>query len=127
MLKGAILVGIGGFIGSVARYVTTVFVHKIFSTNFPLGTLIVNLVGCFLIGIILGLFEKGEVLSPEMRLLLSVGFCGGLTTFSTFTNDTINLINDREVLFLTFYMGVSIFLGISLTLFGKIVVNYIWR
>lgn len=127
MLKGAIFVGIGGFIGSIARYITTVLVHKIFPTTFPLGTLIVNLVGCFLIGIILGIFEKGEVLSPEMRLFLSVGFCGGLTTFSTFTNDTINLINDREVLFLTFYMGVSVFLGISLTLFGKTVVNYIWR
>ncbi len=127
MLKGVLLAGIGGFIGSITRYVTTVFVHKIFPTNFPLGTLIVNLVGCFLIGIILGLFEKGEVLSPEMRLMLSVGFCGGLTTFSTFTNDTINLINDREVLFLMLYMGVSIFLGISLTLLGKTVVNYIWR
>lgn len=126
MLKGAIIVGLGGFLGSVARYISSQFIHKIFSTNFPLGTLIINLIGCFLIGFLLGLFEKGSLISSDLRLFLTVGFCGGFTTFSTFSNDTVNLVNDTEVLYLMLYMGLSIFAGISFTFIGKNLANYIW-
>ncbi len=126
MFRGALIVGIGGFLGSVTRYLTSQLIHKIFPTNFPLGTLIVNLAGCLLIGIIFGLFEKGSILSSDLRLFLTVGFCGGFTTFSTFSNDTINLVNDSEVLYLMIYMGISIFAGISFTYIGKGIANYIW-
>ena len=126
MFKGAIIVGLGGFIGSVSRYLGSQLIHKIFNTSFPLGTLIVNLIGCFLIGLLLGLFEKGNLISSDVRLFLTVGFCGGFTTFSTFTSDSVNLINDSEVLYLMLYMGLSIFAGISFTFIGKYLANYIW-
>ncbi|TAL67602.1 MAG: fluoride efflux transporter CrcB [Bacteroidetes bacterium] len=126
MLKNTLLVGFGGFIGSVLRYLTTLFVHKIIITNFPLGTLIINLIGCFIIGIFYGLFDKGNLLSPNLRIFLSVGLCGGFTTFSNFSNDTINLVNDSELLYLMLYMGLSIFAGISMTFLGKSIINYLW-
>jgi len=126
MFKGAIIVGLGGFLGSVARYLSSQLIHKFFNTNFPLGTLIVNLVGCLLIGLLLGLFEKGSLISSDLRLFLTVGFCGGFTTFSTFSNDSVNLVNDTEVLYLMLYMGLSIFAGISFTFIGKNLANYMW-
>ncbi len=126
MLRGIIIVGLGGFLGSVSRYLTTHYIHKLFDTNFPLGTLIVNILGCLFIGFILGLFEKGSIVSADLRLFLTVGFCGGFTTFSTFTNDSINLANETEIFYLMLYIGFSIFIGISSTFIGRILANYIW-
>jgi CrcB protein len=124
MFRMAIIVGVGGFIGTVVRYFTSNLIHKLFPTNFPLGTLVVNLAGCLLIGVIIGLFEKGSILSLELRLFLTVGFCGGFTTFSAFLNDTINLASESEMLSLAFYTGISIFAGIACTFLGKGIVNY---
>ncbi len=127
MFKDLLIVGFGSFIGGVTRYVTIQIIHKFINTNFPLGTLVVNLLGCFLIGILYGLFDKGSIMSAEIKLFLIVGICGGFTTFSSFTYETISLVNDSEVLYLMVYMGMSIFTGISMTLIGKNIVDYFIR
>ncbi|MEI6089214.1 MAG: fluoride efflux transporter CrcB [bacterium] len=126
MFKGVLIVGLGGFLGSASRYMLTQLIHKLFSTNFPLGTLLVNIVGCLIIGFLLGIFEKGSLISPQLWLFLTVGFCGGFTTFSTFSADSVNMINDREVFYLISYIGISVFAGISCTFLGKFLANYIW-
>lgn len=83
-----LLVFIGGGIGSVTRYGTTLVAGKWFGTGFPWGTLIVNLCGCFLIGSVLGLAEKTDLVQPSTRLLLVTGFLGGLTTFSSYAMES---------------------------------------
>lgn len=127
MLKAALIVGLGGFLGSIARFLTTQFLQRYFVTFFPVGTLVVNLLGCLLIGILFGFFEKGNLLSPQLRLFLTVGFCGGFTTFSAFAIDSVNLINDSEILYLMLYTGFSILAGIAFTFLGKNMVSYFWN
>ncbi len=127
MLKAAIIVGLGGFLGSIARFLTSQLLQRYLATYFPIGTLIVNLLGCLLIGILFGFFEKGNLMSPELRLFLTVGFCGGFTTFSAFAIDSVNLINDSEILYLMLYTGISIFAGIAFTFLGKSLVSYFWN
>lgn len=126
MFKTAFIVGCGGFLGTVTRYISSQLLHKYFLTNFPIGTLIVNLVGCFLIGVFFGLFEKGDLISSNTRLFLTVGFCGGFTTFSAFSNDSMNLIDEREFANLIIYTSTSVFAGLIMTYLGKNLVNYIW-
>ncbi len=126
VFKGALIVGIGGFVGSIARYLSTQFIHKYIYTAFPVGTLAVNIVGCLLIGVFMGISEKGGLMSDNLRLFLTVGFCGGFTTFSAFSNDSLNLINDSEFLYFSLYLGISIFTGIAATYFGKNAVNWLW-
>lgn len=89
MLK-ILYVGIGGFIGASLRYLVSIVAPKLFGTQLPFGTLIVNVTGGFLIGLIMELSLSGEMISPNMRLFLTTGILGGLTTFSTFSNETMN-------------------------------------
>ncbi len=120
MFRIILIIGAGGFIGSIARYLSVQFVHKTFLTSFPLGTLLVNLAGCFLIGIFYGLVERGNLLSNELRMFLTVGFCGGFTTFSTFTADSLALVRDGEFLYVMFYAAMSIFIGFFFTFLGNL-------
>ena len=85
-----VYVGVGGMIGSVGRYLVTGAVYQIFPNSyFPLGTAVVNILGCLLIGLLSGLAELRQLLSPEMRVFLLIGLLGGFTTFSTFGYETI--------------------------------------
>ena len=113
-----LFVGIGGFLGSVARYYSSQFMNIYFPSSFPLGTFIVNMVGCLLIGVIFGFSEKGNMLSPEWRIFLATGFCGGFTTFSTFSYENLNLLRDGEYFYVGAYVSASVVFGLLATFIG---------
>lgn len=125
MLKYLLLVGSGGFVGSILRYLIQVFFQARGGSSFPIGTLTVNILGCFMIGILYGLLEKGNVLSPEYRMLLAVGFCGGFTTFSSFAFESLQLMKDFGIVYILLYIGLSVFLGIGFTFLGVAAVRMI--
>lgn len=112
------IIGIGGFIGTVARYLLQQVIYRYYPATFPFGTLAVNLGGCFLIGVFYAWSEKGDVLSPEWRMFLTTGFCGGFTTFSTFSYESVNLIQDRAFIYLSLFTISSVVIGIAATFFG---------
>lgn len=115
MLKISLLVGLGGFLGSIARFLSQRWVSQWLSVSFPFGTFIVNIVGCFLIGIFFGISEKTNTFSPELRMFLTTGFCGGFTTFSTFSMDGIMLLRNAQYGYLGLYIGGSVILGVAAT------------
>ncbi len=96
MLKSIMIVGLGGFIGTVLRFWVTRGFQLSQTSVFPWGTLTVNIIGSFVIGIVLGISEKGNFLSPEWRLFLTIGLCGGFTTFSSFSNEAFLLLQGRN-------------------------------
>ncbi len=118
MIKEAFIIGAGGAVGSVLRYYSGQFISKNYPSQIPLGTLIVNLLGCLLIGILLGYFAKNQGLSNEWKLLLVTGFCGGYTTFSTFAAENITLIQNQQVSQAILYIGLSVLLGLTAVYFG---------
>jgi len=112
MIKLAFIIGIGGFLGSIFRFLTDYFISKSFPHIFPFGTLTVNIVGCFLIGTIYSLAEKENLMTNEMRLFLVTGICGGFTTFSAFAMDNLKLINSSAIWMSIIYIVLSVLLGI---------------
>jgi CrcB protein len=123
MDRNVLLVGVGGFFGSVARYLVAVLFANQFSSVFPFATLTVNVVGCFLIGIIFALSDRGNILSPEWRVLLTTGFCGGFTTFSTFSYESLRLLQDGEYLYVGAYVLASVVVGLAATYVGIILIR----
>src|SRR5690606_8866068 len=113
MIKEAFIIGAGGAVGSVLRYYSGQFISKNYPSQIPLGTLIVNLLGCLLIGLLLGYFAKNQGLSNEWKLLLVTGFCGGYTTFSTFAAENINLIQNQQTSQAFLYISLSVVLGLA--------------
>ncbi|MEO6168692.1 MAG: fluoride efflux transporter CrcB [Chitinophagales bacterium] len=118
MNRIVLIIGLGGFIGTIARYLSQQLIYKYYPVTFPYGTLAVNLLGCFLIGIFYALSERGNLLSPEWRMFLTTGLCGGFTTFSAFSYESVQLINDRQYLYLGIYATVSMVVGIAVTYLG---------
>ena len=106
MIRNLLLVALGGAVGSVLRYLLSNM-----NTSFPWGTFAVNILGSLLIGLLVGLVGRG-VLSPEMKLLLVTGFCGGFTTFSTFANESFSMMRTGDVLLSALYIGVSVVVGV---------------
>lgn len=115
-LHKIIYVGIGGFIGASIRYLISMQSSRLLNSNLPLGTLIVNVLGGFLIGVIMEISISTDLISPNLKLFLTTGIMGGLTTFSTFSYETISLINDGNYL-----LGIgNIFLNLFLSLGGVV-------
>lgn len=117
-MKEVILVGLGGAAGSILRYLSSQFVQKYYNGHFPLATFTINVIGCLLIGVLIGYFSKTQVLQNEWKLLLITGFCGGFTTFSAFASENLNLINNNQIGLALFYIALSVFLGIAAVWLG---------
>ena len=118
MIRNLLLVALGGAVGSVLRYLLSSI-----NTSFPWGTFAVNILGSLLIGLLVGLVSKG-VLSPEMKLLMVTGFCGGFTTFSTFANESFGMMKVGDVLQMALYVGISVVIGI-LAVWGGMALSYL--
>lgn len=122
------LVALGGAVGSVSRYLLGVWIQSASqSVDFPFGTLTVNLVGCFVIGLLSQLAESRGVFTPETRGLVFIGLLGGFTTFSSFGNDTINLFRDGETVNALVNVGANVIIGLALVWLGRTVAFWIWR
>ncbi len=104
-----LIVSLGAAIGGGMRYWVSNLTYKFLPSTFPYGTLAVNVIGSFILGVIIFMFDDKELITPGVRLFLAVGFCGGFTTFSTFSLETINLLKDSQI--------IPAFLNILLSLF----------
>jgi CrcB protein len=118
MLKILLVIGSGSFLGGIARFLLSRGIQNSVISSFPFGTFWVNIIGCFLIGLIYGLSDKGNLSNNELRMFLTVGFCGGFTTFSTFSSENMALLRDGSFLYFSLYAGLSVFLGLLATFGG---------
>ena len=111
-------VALGSAIGGGSRYLLGGLIQRLLDTPFPAGTLLVNISGSFLLGAILRYALETPTLSPEVRALLTIGFCGGYTTFSTFSYETVALLEDGEWTRAGLYVGASVLLSLVGTFLG---------
>lgn len=119
MIKNILFVMMGGAIGSTLRYLVQMGCHRLHWTTLPLGTFLVNIIGCFLLGLLYGLGERYTHLSESTMLLLTVGLCGAFTTFSTFSADTIRMMENGQWWIALGYLTASIVIGFLLFYVGK--------
>jgi len=125
MVKSLLIAGFGGFVGTAFRFLISRYIQINYLSVFPWGTLLVNVFGSLLIGIFFGLSEKGNLLTPEWRIFLTVGFCGGFTTFSSFTEDAFILLQNREWFRFVVYPTFSFFIGLSAVFIGRSLIKII--
>lgn len=121
MLRLILIVGTGGFIGTVGRFLLSRLIHANTLTSFPLGTFTVNIIGCLLIGIIYGIAGKSNIISPDLRLFLTVGVCGGFTSFSTFSSENLFLLKDGNFMLFALYTSLSVFLCLVAVYLGNLI------
>ena len=117
---------LGGGLGSVFRYLLSIFIYNFSNKVFPLGTLIVNMLGCFVIGFLFSLFEKFTI-SPNIRLFIFIGLLGGFTTFSSFGLETFNLIRQSELKYAGLNLLLSNFLGLFFVFLGYAVIKLLFK
>lgn len=122
-MKHLLLVGLGGFIGSVARFLVSKLNLSWHFFSIPTGTLTVNVLGSFIIGILVGISVKSDLISTDLRLFLMVGFCGGFTTFSSFSSENLMLMQNGQVFTMLIYTSLSILLGFLAVYLGYIFTN----
>ncbi len=126
LMKEILIVGIGGGIGSIVRLLSQRGIQRMVEISFPLGTFFINIIGSFIIGVVYALSERGNFLTPEIRLFLTVGFCGGFTTFSTFSYDNFNMISEKLWQSLLLNVGGSLFFGILAVYLGVAAVRLVF-
>ena len=122
-MKPIIYVGIGGAAGSICRYLAQLWIGRAAPSAFPLGTFLVNISGCLLIGLLYGMAGKFGWFTMEWRLLLITGICGGYTTFSTYSYEGISLLRQGNYLYFGLYVGGSVVLGLLATFLGTILIK----
>jgi len=121
-MKSFLLVFLGGGLGSGLRYLVSIAMNQ-YSKVLPFGTFTVNILGCLLIGLILGYTQKENTLTSNQTLLLATGFCGGFTTFSAFANENLELIKNGEILNFSVYTIGSILVGVLAVFIGFYLTN----
>lgn len=123
-MKIILAVGLGSFIGGISRYLISLFIQNKFLSTFPYGTMFVNILGCFLIGAIYALSDKGNV-SPVWRMFLATGIMGGFTTFSSFSNETVSMLREAEYVPAFSYVAFSVVIGLAATIAGISLIKYL--
>lgn len=127
MLK-LLAIGCGGFIGAVLRYLVSGLVQNLSgSIRFPFGTLAVNVVGCLLIGLLVYVVETRGMLSLTVRTFVFIGLLGSFTTFSTFGNETLELLRDSKPTLALLNIGAQLLLGLAAVWLGRLIAYGIWR
>lgn len=119
-MSNLLFIGLGGFVGATLRYVVATFLQGVGGeAAFPLGTLGVNLIGCFVIGLLAQLALAHDLFSPQMRLFVFVGFLGSFTTYSTFGNETVLLAQDSNLTAAFFNVALHLLLGFGAVVLGQ--------
>ena len=121
-MKSFLLVFLGGGLGSSLRYLVSITMNQ-YSKVLPFGTFTVNMLGCLLIGLILGYAQRENTLTSNQTLLLATGFCGGFTTFSAFANENLELIKNGELFNFSVYTIGSVLIGILAVYIGFYLTN----
>ena len=118
-----LLIGLGSFIGGVSRYLLSQIIQTKFLSAYPYGTLAVNIIGCFAIGIVFELSERSG-LTQEWKLFLATGLLGGFTTFSAFSNETVIILRDGQAGYAMIYVLSSVLLGLTATFIGIMAIKF---
>ena len=122
-----LIIGSGGFVGAVLRYYISGFAQTLSgSVSFPVGTLAVNVVGCFVIGAVSKMAEDFGFFSIETRMFVTIGLLGAFTTYSTFGYETLNLLRDNEWFYALVSVGLHLIIGIGAVWVGRNIVLWVW-
>lgn len=120
MMRTVLIVALGGAVGSALRYLTSVFISRYFSGHYPLATFLTNVLGCLLIGLLMGYFTKNQMEDSQLKWLLVTGFCGGYTTFSAFGYENISMIQNGQSLTAFGYIAASVIGGLVAVWLGLV-------